>query len=154
MDKQAETVRSGPQYDTVKEYYGRVLQKTSDLKTDACCTSEATPAHIRAVLPLISDEVKAKYYGCGSPIPLCIEGLKILDLGCGTGRDCYIMSKLAGPNGFVSGIDMTENQIAGSPDHRLRLRQTKRQIHLRLHRKHRRALCRAVARHRHIELRY
>jgi ubiquinone/menaquinone biosynthesis C-methylase UbiE len=38
--------------------------------------------------------------------------LKILDLGCGTGRDCYVMSKLVGPKGFVYGIDMTENQIA------------------------------------------
>jgi ubiquinone/menaquinone biosynthesis C-methylase UbiE len=61
---------------------------------------------------LINDEIKAKYYGCGSPVPLCIEALKILDLGCGTGRDCYVMSKLAGQHGFVYGMDMTENQIA------------------------------------------
>ncbi|MHC4488684.1 MAG: methyltransferase domain-containing protein, partial [Planctomycetota bacterium] len=63
-------------------------------------------------LLLINDEIKAKYYGCGSPIPLCIEDLKILDLGCGTGRDCYVMSKLTGRHGFVYGMDMTENQIA------------------------------------------
>jgi len=81
------------------------------LKTDACCTAEALPAHIKIVLPLIEDEIKSKYYGCGSPIPLCTEGLKILDFGCGTGRDFYVMSKLVGPKGFVYGIDMTENQI-------------------------------------------
>ncbi|MHC4174021.1 MAG: methyltransferase domain-containing protein [Planctomycetota bacterium] len=112
MDKKTDVLRSNSQYDIVRKYYGEVVQKTSHLKTDACCTAEALPAHIKRVLPLIEDEIKSKYYGCGSPIPLCIEGLKILDLGCGTGRDCYVMSKLVGPKGFVYGIDMTDNQIA------------------------------------------
>jgi arsenite methyltransferase len=112
MDTKTDVLKSNPKYDTVKQYYGEVVQKTSDLKTDACCTADAIPVHIKKVLPLIEDEIKRKYYGCGSPIPLCIEGLKILDLGCGTGRDCYVMSKLIGPEGFIYGIDMTKNQIA------------------------------------------
>jgi SAM-dependent methyltransferase len=112
MDGQSDAMQSDPLYDTVKKYYGQVLQGTSDLKTDACCTSETFPSRVSEVLPLISDEVKDRYYGCGSPVPMCIEGLKILDLGCGTGRDCYVMSKLAGPDAFVYGIDMTESQIA------------------------------------------
>jgi ubiquinone/menaquinone biosynthesis C-methylase UbiE len=37
--------------------------------------------------------------------------MEILDVGCGTGRDCYVMSKLAGAKGFIRGIDMTDNQI-------------------------------------------
>ncbi|MHC4187601.1 MAG: methyltransferase domain-containing protein, partial [Planctomycetota bacterium] len=99
-------------YDGVKEYYGEVLKKSEDLKTNACCVPEGPPVHIAEALELIDDEVKDKYYGCGSPIPLSLEGLKILDLGCGTGRDCYVMSKLVGEDGFVTGIDMTENQLA------------------------------------------
>lgn len=110
MDTQTDRLQSDSQYDVVKEYYGTVLQKSSDLKTDACCTSENLPTYIRRVLPLINEEIKNTYYGCGSPIPLCVEDLTILDLGCGTGRDCYAMSKLVGQNGFVYGIDMTENQ--------------------------------------------
>lgn len=112
MDTQADVLGPGLRYDAVKKYYGEVVQKSSDLKTDACCTSETSPLHIRSALELVNDEIKNKYYGCGSPIPLCIDGLKILDLGCGTGRDCYVMSKLVGRGGLVYGIDMTESQIA------------------------------------------
>lgn len=100
------------QYDSVKEYYGQVLGKSSDLKTDACCCPEGVDQRIAEILPLINHEIRNKYYGCGSPVPLCLEGLEVLDLGCGTGRDCYVMSKLVGKDGFVCGIDMTENQIA------------------------------------------
>jgi radical SAM/Cys-rich protein len=94
-----------------QHYYGEVVKTTADLKTTACCTPESMPKHVRAVLPDIADEIKERYYGCGSPIPLVLEGLTILDLGCGTGRDSFIMSKLVGEKGFVYGIDMTEAQI-------------------------------------------
>lgn len=95
----------------VKKYYGEEIQETSDLKSNACVPLDSIPDYIGSVIPLVNDEIKRKYYGCGSPIPLCIEGLKVLDVGCGTGRDCYIMSKLVGEEGFVYGMDMTENQI-------------------------------------------
>ena len=50
-------------------------------------------------------------YGCGLPIPEAVEKCKILDLGCGTGRDVFVLSKLVGPNGKVVGIDMTQEQV-------------------------------------------
>ncbi|MHC4739660.1 MAG: methyltransferase domain-containing protein, partial [Planctomycetota bacterium] len=112
MGTKADMSQVNLQYADIKKYYSQVIQKTSDLKTNACCTSKELSLRIGEVLLLISDEIKNKYYGCGSPIPLCLANLKILDLGCGTGRDCYVMSKLAGRNGFVYGIDMTDKQIA------------------------------------------
>jgi len=112
MDVRTSVKPSGPEYEAVKQYYGQVLGQTSDLKTDACCSSVPVRADIAEALSLISREIKSKYYGCGSPIPLCLDGLNVLDLGCGTGRDCYVMSKLVGQSGFVYGVDMTENQIA------------------------------------------
>ena len=96
---------------SVKDYYGKVLTNTKDLKTSACCTSESLPGHHKEILANIDDEIMTKFYGCGSPVPEAIEGRTILDLGCGTGRDVYLASKLAGPNGFVIGIDMTDEQL-------------------------------------------
>ncbi len=59
----------------------------------------------------------AHFYGCGSPIPPALEGATMLDLGCGTGRDVYICSKLVGPSGRVIGVDMTEQQLAFARRH-------------------------------------
>ncbi len=95
----------------IKEYYGEELTQSEDLKTNACCTLAPPPKHIREALKLVADEVQAKYYGCGLTIPSQVEGLRILDLGSGSGRDCYIAGKLVGENGSVVGVDMTEKQL-------------------------------------------
>ena len=101
------------QKDDVKEYYGKTLQRSDDLKTNACCCDAASvPIHIREILKDIEGEVLDKYYGCGSPIPEAVEGCTVLDLGCGTGRDVYTFSKLVGANGEAIGIDMTDEQLA------------------------------------------
>lgn len=98
--------------EAVKEYYGKVLGGTEDLKTKACCCTGTFPEAVKEALTLIDDEIVTHYYGCGSPIPPLLDGLTVLDLGCGTGRDVYVLSKLVGENGRVIGIDMTEEQLA------------------------------------------
>jgi arsenite methyltransferase len=104
--------------ESVRDYYGRVLKSSADLKTSACCLTEALPPHVAAVLPDVHEEVKARFYGCGSPIPAALEGITVLDLGCGSGRDCYVLSKLVGPRGRVIGLDMTDEQLAVARRHR------------------------------------
>lgn len=101
----------------VKDYYGKELSHSDDLKTNACCTIEEPPKHIKAILGQIHDDVITKYYGCGLTIPNQLTGLKVLDLGSGSGRDCYIASKLVGPEGHVTGIDMTDEQLAVANEH-------------------------------------
>jgi len=100
--------------DEVKEYYGKVLSTSKDLKTDACTSGAKPRKDVREVLRLIHDEVLSKFYGCGLTVPMDreLEGLRILDLGSGSGRDCFILSKMVGPNGYVVGVDMTEEQVA------------------------------------------
>lgn len=99
-------------HDEVREYYGRVLGGSGDLKTNAtCCATETPPKYVLDVMPLIADEIVERFYGCGSPIPPALEGATVLDLGCGTGRDVYVLSKLVGPSGRVIGVDMTDAQL-------------------------------------------
>lgn len=95
----------------VKEYYGETLSSSEDLKTDACCSIDYYPDHVKAALSEIHPEVMDKFYGCGSPIPDSVAGLTVLDLGCGSGRDCYVLSKLVGETGKVIGLDMTDKQL-------------------------------------------
>lgn len=59
----------------------------------------------------VSVYVFHRYYGCGLVLPECLEGCRILDLGSGSGRDCYMLSQLVGEKGHVTGIDMTEDQV-------------------------------------------
>ena len=96
----------------VKEYYGKTLSSGYDLKTNACsCDVDAIPLYQRKVLKLIAPEILDRYYGCGSPLPPQLTNCTILDLGCGTGRDAYSASMLAGQGGNVIGIDMTDEQL-------------------------------------------
>lgn len=98
--------------DKVKDYYGNVLETSDDLLTSACCPLEAPPIHVQDLLKNIHDTVQSKFYGCGSPIPLAAKGCTILDLGCGTGRDVYILSQVVGEEGHVIGVDMTDEQLS------------------------------------------
>jgi len=98
--------------ENVKEYYGEVLETKDDLKTNACCLAEAMPERLKPYLKNVHDEIQEKFYGCGSPIPFVLEGATVLDLGCGTGRDAYMLSQMVGEKGKVIGVDMTENQIS------------------------------------------
>jgi len=99
-------------YDVVKDYYGKVLETSKDLKTSACTAAGSPHPAIVKIMRQIPDEIVSKFYGCGAPLPLGISGLRVLDLGSGSGRDCYVCSALVGEKGFVTGIDMTEEQVA------------------------------------------
>jgi arsenite methyltransferase len=103
--------------DVVRDYYGKVLQSSSDLRTDACCTPSDVPEDVKAVLCNVHEEVLAKYYGCGLVVPQALEGTRVLDLGCGSGRDVYALAQLTGPTGEVVGVDMTDEQLAVAERH-------------------------------------
>lgn len=82
------------------------------MKTSACTSSNKPTPTVLDALKLVPQPVIEKFYGCGTPLPTSIEGLDVLDLGCGSGRDCYIASVLVGESGSVTGIDMTAEQLA------------------------------------------
>jgi SAM-dependent methyltransferase len=102
----------------VQQYYGETLSSTADLRTSACCTASAVPQHLKTVLADIHPEVSSRYYGCGLVMPDLLAGLRVLDLGCGSGRDVYVLSRLVGERGEVVGVDMTTEQLAVAERHR------------------------------------
>ncbi len=101
----------------VQDYYGRELQGTQDLKTSACCDPTDMPQWLKPVLSRIHPEVLARYYGCGLVAPQQLQGCRVLDLGCGTGRDVYALAQLVGAAGHVAGVDMTDEQLAVAQAH-------------------------------------
>lgn len=104
--------------ESVQEYYGKTLQTSDDLKTDACCDVSAVPDWLKTLLSNIHPEVLSRYYGCGLVCPALLEGCRILDLGSGSGRDVYALAQLVGETGEVVGVDMTDEQLTVAENHR------------------------------------
>ena len=104
-------------FSVIKEYYGKILRNKKDLKTNTCCSPDAFPPYLKAIMEKLHREIIEKFYGCGSPIPPALEDCLVLDLGCGSGRDVYAVSALVGPRGRVIGVDMTEEQILMAQKH-------------------------------------
>lgn len=106
-------------HEIVKDYYGRQLQSSADLKTSACCDAASVPAWLKPLLARIHPEVLSRYYGCGLVCPPALAGCRVLDLGSGSGRDVYALAQLVGAEGEVVGVDMTEEQLAVAERHRV-----------------------------------
>lgn len=102
----------------VKQYYGKILNGKKDLQTKSCCSTETMPEHHKKIMAEIHPEILDRFYGCGSPIPPALDGCTVLDLGCGTGRDVYLVSRMVGERGHAIGIDMTAEQLAVAQRHR------------------------------------
>lgn len=100
-----------------RDYYGRALGGTADLRTDACVTAGVPSARLKGALARVHPDVSARYYGCGLVAPEKLDGARILDLGCGAGRDAYVLAQLAGEQGSVVGVDATPEQLAIARQH-------------------------------------
>ncbi|XP_069756287.1 arsenite methyltransferase-like isoform X1 [Narcine bancroftii] len=99
-------------HEKVKDYYGKKMKKTEDLLLNVCVPpAKPIPKYVQDALKDVHEEVTSRYFGCGLVVPECLENCWILDLGSGSGQDCYMLSKLVGEKGRVIGIDMTEEQI-------------------------------------------
>ena len=100
-----------------QNYYGKVLASSNDLRTDACATIAMPSSAILEALANVHEDVKARYYGCGLVVPQALEGCRVLDLGSGSGQDVYLLAQLVGPNGSVTGVDATPEQLAVAREH-------------------------------------
>ncbi len=66
-----------------------------------------------ALVGHIPEQYRFRGYGCGSPVMDADirEGEAVVDLGCGSGVECFIAARLAGKTGSVTGIDMLDPML-------------------------------------------
>jgi ubiquinone/menaquinone biosynthesis C-methylase UbiE len=86
----------------VNTFYSAAAQRTNDDIRNPVSYDEHEMAHI-------PQHLRVRSYGCGSPVMDCTlgPGDRLVDLGSGTGIECFIAAKKVGAHGAVYGIDMS-----------------------------------------------
>ena len=109
----------------VREKYGAKAKGVIELSVvqssgggDAGCCS---PADVDRALRMYTEgqiaglpaESVAASAGCGNPTALAglQPGERVLDLGSGGGIDCFLAAQQVGPQGHVTGLDMTPDML-------------------------------------------
>ncbi len=67
---------------------------------------------------VIPKEILERDYGCGDPTRHLRRGDRVLDLGSGAGKACYIASQIVGPEGRVIRVDFNADMLALARQHR------------------------------------
>ena len=90
----------------VKNFYDDVARKP---KPDLCCPQE----YLHEDTSHIPDEALTNRYGCGSPLGIAVPrvGEVVVDLGSGSGVDCFVAAKKVGPTGRTIGIDFSDEML-------------------------------------------
>jgi SAM-dependent methyltransferase len=96
----------------VDDFYTQ-LQRTSELDNELItqCSKKPATGLIAQAWDKIHPEVIDSFFGIQQPIPDAMKGMKVLDVGCGAGRDAYLSSYLVGPNGSVTAVDATKRSV-------------------------------------------
>ena len=80
----------------------------------SCCGKLSKFSPLKRIIKMCFNMLNFRFYGCGLAVPEALQGMQILDLGSGSGQDCFVLSKLVGENGHVTGVDMTKEQVCCS----------------------------------------
>ncbi|MFC1739340.1 arsenite methyltransferase [Planctomycetota bacterium] len=110
---------------TVRKTYGQIAKTNSagcGCSPSSCCssTNSKSAEDISIGLGYSNDDVSGvpeganMGLGCGNPqaIASLQEGEVVLDLGSGSGFDCFLAAKAVGDTGRVIGVDMTPEMIS------------------------------------------
>ncbi len=91
---------------TVREFYGRAALIANEEIVNPFAPDQA-------LANFIPTESRKKSYGCGSPVKDAEPqtGEVLVDLGSGSGVECFMAAAQVGPTGRVIGIDMTEEML-------------------------------------------
>ncbi len=93
-------------HSSVREFYGQAA-----LTANEDIVNPLAPA--QAAAEFIPGKTKKHSYGCGSPVTdgAPKEGETLVDLGSGSGIECFMASASVGKSGRVYGIDMTDEML-------------------------------------------
>ena len=93
-------------HSSVREFYGKAA-----LNANEDIVNPLAPAQAEA--DFIPGKTKKHSYGCGSPVTdgAPQEGETLVDLGSGSGVECFMASASVGKTGKVYGIDMTDEML-------------------------------------------
>lgn len=102
----------------VRRGYAEIARKKSSCCSSSCCKKPVDTEEGYKKLSYVEEELKSLpedvfSLGCGNPVALASlkEGETVLDLGSGSGFDCFLASKKVGEKGRVIGVDMTPEMI-------------------------------------------
>lgn len=96
----------GAGHQSVQEFYGQAARQTNEEIVNPFGPGEAG-------LTFIPLDSRKRSYGCGSPVldATPLPGEVLVDLGSGSGVECFIAAAQVGPTGKVIGIDMTREML-------------------------------------------
>ncbi|MGK7938646.1 MAG: methyltransferase domain-containing protein [Crocosphaera sp.] len=98
---------NSPSYDIEKTVLDRYQEGAKVQQPSLCCPTEYEGNY----LDILPQEIIEKDYGCGDPTRYIAEGETVLDLGSGTGKNCYILAQKVGKTGKVIGVDFNDEML-------------------------------------------
>jgi SAM-dependent methyltransferase len=127
-DRTAQEIKSA----VVERYASRAREQLAKSETiplaekggDASCCAPEAPAeetsswaeklYSAQELGALPEEVSELSLGCGNPTAIAElrPGETVLDLGSGSGLDCFLAAQQVGAQGRVVGLDMTDEMLA------------------------------------------
>jgi len=102
------------------EVLDRYKAAAENAQPGLCC-----PGHYDSeLLAALPKEILEKDYGCGDPSRFVRPGDRVLDLGCGVGKICYMIAQKVGPDGFVTGVDFNDAMLDVARKYRREMAET------------------------------
>ena len=102
----------------VRKNYARIAENKGSCCSISCCPEAADKGKGCNKLGYAEEELESLpesvlSLGCGNPVALASlrESETVLDLGSGSGLDCFLASRRVGEKGRVIGVDMTPEMI-------------------------------------------